>query len=89
MEMPLRRMRVRYLPFHNPPIWEASYEPPGKFACYCHAKDLEEMMEKLGSYYAGKGTIRPLRIEERLARYLRSNERYVGIGKPAGSDSGN
>lgn len=66
----LRRMRVRYLPFHNPPVWAASFEPPGKSTCYCHAATLSEMMRKLNDYFTGTATLKPLYVEERFKCFL-------------------
>lgn len=77
--MPLRRMRVQFLLWHNPPCWAAYYELPGKVTCYCHADTLIEMMKKIADYYAGRGEHPPLRVEERLAKHLRPNERYGGL----------
>lgn len=79
--MPLRRMRVQFQQRHNPPIWAAYYEPPGKVTCYCHADTLIEMMKKIADYYADRGECLPLRVEERLAEHLRPNERYVGLSE--------
>lgn len=66
----LRRMRVRYLPFHNPPVWSASFDPPGKSTCYCHAATLAEMLDKLKDYFTGAADLKPLYVEERFKRFL-------------------
>ncbi len=76
---PLRRMRLQFQPWRNPPCWAAYYAPPGKATCYCQADTLIEMMGKIADYYAGRGGCSPLRVEERLAKHLRPNERYVGL----------
>jgi hypothetical protein len=76
---PLRRMRIQYHGWHNPPVWAAYYEPPGRSACYCHARSLEEMWANIEAYFAGRGEIQPLRVEDRLMKHLRPNERYVGL----------
>jgi hypothetical protein len=80
---PLRRMRITYHAWHNPPVWASYYEPPGRTACYCHASSLEEMWGKMKDYFAGNGEVQPLRVDDRLMKYLRPNERYVGLTRYA------
>ncbi len=67
----IRRMRVQYLNWHNPPLWAAYYEPPGSMACYCHATTLDEMWLSLKLYFEGRGYCQPLRIEKRFESVLR------------------
>lgn len=76
---PMRRIRVKFDPLHNPPVWASYYEPPGRLACYCHAQSLDEMMIKLSEYFAGRGECPPLRVQENLMQYLQPNERNVGL----------
>lgn len=82
---PLRRMRVTYLAWHNPPVWASYFEPPGRPACYCHAPSLEEMWGMVKDYFAGKGEVQPLRVEDRLMKHLRPNERRVGLTEEEGN----
>lgn len=64
---PLRRIRVRFFAQHNPPVWAAFYEPPGRVACYCHASSLDAMWVLLRDYFEGRGFCQPMRVDE--ARY--------------------
>lgn len=67
---PVRRIRVRFRPDHNPKCWAAYYEPPGRAACYCHAPTLPQMWEALRDYFSGNGVIPPQRVGDRFMRFL-------------------
>lgn len=71
----LRRMRITYRRDHNPPVWAAYYEPPGRSACYCQATTLEMMWVMLRDYFCGDGFIKPLYVEPRLMKHLTEKER--------------
>ena len=71
---PLRRMRVRLFSCHNPPVWAAYFEPPGRSSCYCHAPTLDAMWKELAVYYAGKGYCPPQRVEDRLMQFFRPSD---------------
>lgn len=71
---PLRRIRVRYLDWHYPKTWAAYWEPPGSCACYCHAPTLDAMWGALAAYFNGEGYCPPLRVEDRMMRYLRPSD---------------
>jgi hypothetical protein len=61
MKGPVRRIRVQYFSYHNPPVWAAYYEPPGMRACLCHALTIEDMWLILREYFATA----PLRVDTR------------------------
>lgn len=63
----IRRMRVLYFNWGNPPVWAAYYEPPGRPGCYIWTDTLDEMWGELRKYFTGEGLIQPLRVEQRFA----------------------
>jgi hypothetical protein len=71
----VRRMRVTYRGDHNPPVWAAYYEPPGRSACYCHAETLEMMWAMLCDYFRGNGLIPPLCVQPHMMKYVTDKEK--------------
>lgn len=75
---PIRRMRVRYLDWHQPKVWAVYFDQPGRECCYCHAKTLEDAWKALSAYFAGMGHIKPLRVDPRFLKATAHSEKGEG-----------
>lgn len=59
----LRRLRIKYQPWHIPKNWGVYFEGPGAASCYCHASTLDEACYEAAVYFKGGGVCKPLSVD--------------------------